>query len=511
MIRRLLILGSLLILIPFYLFSAEVSVSVNKSAVYPGDSVVFSIKASGNDIEFPKIDKIGNADVSEAGTSSSYVIINGNASKTLTKMYSFTPDNNVTIPSFTVKIDGKEYKTKPINVTVLNPNAPRPNAKALLEIRADKNSSYVGEPVNIELVLKLKASANIAKAQIDTPKFDNLWVKQIGDVQKTQEGDYIVQKYRFLAFAQQAGKIKIGPITAHYATVKRDSYDPFGGMNISIFGENLVWKKILSNSITIDAKPLPNGLELYGDFDIKAKVDKSKVSANKPVNLTVTVSGVGNIDDVKKFDLDIPNAIVYADEPQIKSGFKGGKYGGIFTQKIAIIADRNYTIPPIELRYFDKTAKKETVKKTEPIKITVIGGKTAAAPAQIAVANSQKPAVLADTNSSAAASAEPAAKNCTNGFIKYITLIIGFILGALAALLWQKRGAKKEQKELPVIKKIKKAKSDKELYKILLPFANDSKLIANKLKKLEENIYKNGKNKIKKEALFDYFEDMEEK
>ncbi len=507
--RKLLILGSLLILIPFYLFSAEVSASVNKSAVYPGDSVVFSIKASGGDIEFPKIDKIGNADVSEAGTSSSYVIINGNASKTLTKMYSFSPEGNVTIPGFAVKIDGKEYKTKPINVTVLNPNAPRPNAKALLEIRADKNSSYVGEPVNIELVLKLKASANIAKAQIDTPKFDNLWVKQIGNVQKNQEGDYIVQKYRFLAFAQQAGKIKIGPITAHYATVKRDSYDPFGGMNISIFGENLVWKKVLSNTVTIDAKPLPDNLELYGNFDIKAKVDKTKVYANKPVNLTITVRGAGNIDDVKKFNLNIPNAIVYSDEPQVKSGFNGSQYGGVFTQKIAIIADKNYTIPPIKLRYFDKNAKKETVKKTEPIKITVIGGKTAAAPAQVAVANSAKPAVSANSNQSIAASNEPP-QNCTGGYIKYLTFILGIFLGAAAMLLWQKRGAKKEPKELPIIKKIKKAKSDKELYKILLPFANESKVIANKLKKLEENIYKNGKNKIDKETLFDYFEEPEE-
>jgi len=45
---------------------------------------------------------------------------------------------------------------------------------------------------------------------------------------------------------------------------------------------------------------LPDRLELYGDFNIKSEVGKTEVAANKPLNLTVSIVGIGNIDEVKK-------------------------------------------------------------------------------------------------------------------------------------------------------------------------------------------------------------------
>ena len=498
--KKILILGSILLLLFPVILLAEVTASVDKRAVYPGDSVTFSISATGSDIEFPKIDTIDGFSINDSGVSTSIVIINGNMKKTKRKLYSFSPDKNVTIPSFTVKVDGKEYKTSPITIKILNPNSAKSIKEASLELRADKNSSYVGEAIDLELILKIKANANIAQAQIEQPKFENLWVKQYGDVQKYQEGDYVIQKYHFIAFPQQSGKIEIKPIVAHIAKVKKDAYDPlFGqGMSISIFGNNLDWSKIRSNPLTIDVKSLPNNLELYGDFNIKATVDKKKVNAGKAVNLTLLVEGIGNIDDVKKFNLDIPNAVVYADEPKVVNGFRGKEYGGRFTQKIAIVADSNYTIPSIELKYFDKNSKKEVTKKTKPIDIEVIG--SIATKAAVT-----KPKIEVATEENRTEKQQVVVKNEV-WYIKYITLVIGFILGALSVMIWQKIKAPKEKKEIPIVKKIKRTKSDKELYKILLPYAKDSENIAKELKKLEENIYKNKKNKINKDAIIDYFE-----
>ncbi len=124
--------------------------------------------------------------------------------------------------------------------------------------------------------------------------------------------------------------------------------DPF----FNSFVSNINWKKIYSNSLTINVRPLPNGLELYGDFKISASVDKKRVHTNKPVNLTIRVEGEGNIDDIKKFELNLDNAVIYSDEPKIKSKLINGKYYGEFTQKIAIIADNNFTIPPFKHKVF---------------------------------------------------------------------------------------------------------------------------------------------------------------
>jgi hypothetical protein len=61
---------------------------------------------------------------------------------------------------------------------------------------------------------------------------------------------------------------------------------------------------------------------------------------------------------------------------------------------------------------------------------------------------------------------------------------------------------------LPIIKQISKAKSDKELYKILLPYAKDYDYLKEILEKLEENIYKGAKNSIKKEDIIDFFNEV---
>jgi len=510
--KKISILGKILLitLLPIYLIAGSVSAQIDKTAIYPGDSVTLTLSATGSGIEFPKIDEIANYRVIDSGTSTSIVIMNGDMKKTLKKSYSFSPDKNVTIPSFTVKVGGKEYKTQPINVSILDPKTAIKNgADASLQMVVDKNSSYVGEALNLDLVLKLKANSNIAKAQIEPPKFNNLWAKQVGDVQKTQEGNYIVQKYHFIVFPQQSGKITIPPIVAHIAKAQKDAYDPFfgSGMNISMFGGNLEWSKVFSNPATIDVKPLPNGLELYGDFNIKATPDRVKVYAGKAVNLTLTVEGVGNIDDIKKFNFDIPNAVVYADEPKVQSGFRGKEYGGRFTQKIAIVGDSNFTIPALELRYFDKNSKKEVVKKTQPINVTVIGGAKVTSTQKATPKIETAPTANEVNNSSS--NIEPTPQNTHIGWLEYLYIAISFLAGLL--VMWLICNKKpKEKKELPIVKKIEKAKNDKDLHKVLLPFANDSKVVAKELKKLEENIYKNGKNKVDKDALLDYFEDLEE-
>ncbi len=62
------------------------------------------------------------------------------------------------------------------------------------------------------------------------------------------------------------------------------------------------------------------------------------------------------------------------------------------------------------------------------------------------------------------------------------------------------------KRESDIVKAIKKAKSDRELFNILLPYAKKDKIISNALNRLEENIYKSGKNKIDIEELMEIFE-----
>jgi hypothetical protein len=90
--------------------------------------------------------------------------------------------------------------------------------------------------------------------------------------------------------------------------------------------------------------------------------------------------------------------------------------------------------------------------------------------------------------------------------IKYLYGLVGLILGGAIVYLLLTRNIKKEKIEKPISKKIKQAKSDKELYDILLPYSQN-KDITTYIKILEENIYNQGEIKIDKKELIEIFEE----
>ena len=497
-----LILGKVFFIVLFTVtIFANVNVSVEPPLIYRGGVVNFIISADGDNIEFPDIKEIAGYPIIGTSSSHSINVINGNITKNISKTYSFKPDKNITIPPFNIKVDNKIYKTKKLNIKVLEPKASRDGEPFVLEMRVDKRDVYIGEDIDLSVIFKRKIDARIDKLEVGEPKVEDFWVKKIDGVEKTSEKDYIVEKIHYKLFPQKAGTFTIPKMTALIGVVEADSFgggvfnDPF----FNSFVSNINWKKIYSDSLTINVKPLPNGLELYGDFKISASVDKRKVYANKPVNLTIKVEGEGNIDDIKKFELNLNSAVIYSDEPKIKSKLINGKYHGEFTQKIAIIADNNFTIPPFKLKYFDKKSKKVKEISTKPIDIEVIGGGTTATQSRI---GEVKPFKFKNSL------VEPIPQKVVteieeNKNLKYLYILMGFIAGVLFTLgvFKVKVKLKTKREERDIIKAIKKAKSDKELFNLLLPYAKRSSKVKEALDKLEKNIYQGEKNKIDKQEL----------
>ena len=281
--------------------------------------------------------------------------------------------------------------------------------------------------------------------------------------------------------------------------------DPFFNSFIS----SVEWKKIFSNEEKLHVDPLPDNLEVYGDFTIKADVDKKEVMANKPVNLTITIEGEGNVDDIRKFDPEIPDAVVYADDPKVESSLQNGKYAGRFTQKIAIVSDHDFTIPAIEFTYFDSKTQQKVTKKTKPVSVKVKG---AAVRQKTPVKAEASPQLKEEIKAAKTESAEPlnkAVKEDSN--LKYLYLLAGTLLGSfLTYFLMQYRPYRSAKAPKPIVKMIQKAKDDKTLYNLLLPYAKEGEYLAEILQKLEENIYKGAGHTIDRNEIIDYFEEMVE-
>jgi len=487
--------------------SADVKVSVSSPVIYENEIINFIITADGEDITFPQINDIEGYPILGTSSSQSISMINTDITKTTSKTYSFRASKSITIPSFPVKSDGQEYMTEELKVNVIKPKASKNGADFVVEIALDANESYVGEALTLSVSFKSKMNARADQIQLGEPKLENFWVKKTEKVEQSNQGEYLIQTMHYKLFPQKSGEYTIPPIQALVGKIEQRQRqggffdDPF----FNTMTQQLNWQKIYSNSIKLQVNPLPNGLELYGNYKIKATVDKTKVHANKPINLNISVKGEGNIDDVKKFDLTLDNVIVYADEPKIKSQEIHGIYQGSFNQKIALIADQNFTIPSLKLDYFDKATKSVKTITTEPIHIEVVGGKT----------NNSQPSSI-EVSSSHIIEAPQKLKNQTktviekeDAYLKYLFLLLGIILGILMMLLMNSFNKPKKKKvESNIIKAIKKAKDDRTLFNILLPYAKKHSVISENLNKLEANLYRGADNKIDKEDLMEIFEEQ---
>lgn len=499
-------LGKVLIILFFTInLFADVKVSVGSPAIYRGDAVNFTISADGEKIEFPQIETIDGYTIVGTSSSQSINMINSNITRTTSKTYSFRPDKSVTIPSFTVKADGETYQTKELEVKVLKPTASQYGSPFVLEMKLNKHEVYVGEGIDLTIAFKRKLNAHADKIQLGEPKLENFWVKKVENVEHSNQGDYVIQTVHYQLFPQKSGIFNIPAIEALVGKVeqRRGGGSFFNDPFFNSMTQQLNWKKIYSNEENLTVQALPNGLELYGNYQIDAEVDSKKVHANKPVNLTIEIKGEGNIDDVKKFNPTIDNTIVYADEPKISSRLVDNIYQGTFTQKIAIIADQNFTIPAMELSYFDKESKRVKTIKSEPIVIEVIGGKKGVAqPSSIEVSPTQTiEAPKAETVTATKVIIEK-----EDAYIKYLFLLLGSLLGATVTYGFFHLKHRVVKKENEMIKLIKKAKSDRALFDLLLPYAKQDKVITKALDKLEENLYREGKQKIDKEELMEVFE-----
>ena len=481
------ILGKLLLFILFTSFSiAGVKATVNKSTFYLGDSVTLSIHASGEDIKFPAINTIEGFGVIGTSSSQQISIINGKTNKTQIMEYSFEPTKSLHINPIALKINGKQEFTNPLDITMVEPTASTINDPVSLIIETDKKSYYKGEPILTTITFKYKKDAGVLDAKLMEFNPENFWIKPLQNKKPVKQNGDIIYKLNYILYSKKTGKVNI---PNHAIKVAMRS-----GMSF------MKWEKIFSNKLSLDIKNLPQGINILGDYTIEADVDNTSVNQNDAINLTIHIKGEGSLEDLNEFKLNMPEQVLYSSKPIIKSQLVGDKLLSEFTQKISIISDKDYTIEPIDFKYFDIDTKKAKTISSKAIQIKVQKIKTKSAP-QIETLNSTPKTI---TKKEIQYIKE-------DQYIKYLYGLFGFILGGLSIYILffknKKRAANYE--DTPLAKQIKKAKKDKDLYNILIPYSYDL-TIKSYIKLLDENIYNNGNNKIDKKVLLEYILEMGE-
>ncbi len=363
------------------LHGGTVSARVDDPNAVAGNSVNLILEASGSNINFPDISRIGEYPVENRSTTirSSFKVINGTTTQENIRqlVLTFTPTKEMIIEPFEIEVDGQKLRTEPIKLSLTPNTAPSLQSNEMFSLKMDANKKdiYVGETLLLSIYFTESRHADIMDFRGERPDLSQFVVKEIENEKTYRKGDNLVHEFRYLIAPTREGNVTIKPIFAKVAERTRVRDNFFG-----TFLDRPKWDQISSNSLTLRVKPLPSNADLVGDFKLAHELDTTSTKVNKPINLTVTISGEGNLEDFNKLAYDIPGVTVYSDDAKVESRLAGKQMISTYTKKFAFISDSSFTIPGRSFTLFNPKTNKTSELTISSYDITVEGSKPKSEP-----------------------------------------------------------------------------------------------------------------------------------
>lgn len=190
------------------------------------------------------------------------------------------------------------------------------------------------------------------------------------------QDDHVINGKRILQF-----DVLITPVSAGTLDIKLDAlirHTTFGSIENASIGRDNVKKYDFSDERAmmpaLKIQAMANTADLSGEITFAVQVDKVKVHAHEPVHLSLYVRGRGNLNEFVPFELNI-SGVKHFSEPAYRDLSLGENgYEGEIRQEFALVAEKNYVIPPLSLSVFDTKTHTNKILRSQPISIEVEKG-----------------------------------------------------------------------------------------------------------------------------------------
>ncbi len=250
------------------------------------------------------------------------------------------------------------------------------NDRLFLRASVSKSSAYEQEALVYTVKLYTTYGSIKFIGATDAPKFDGFVIEESNNVsnQLTYE-TYQGQTYataviaRYIIFPQMPGQLKI---LGNKYTVSTDAeeyyHDPFFSQ---LTVRRPIQLNVSPNDLVVNVKPLPSPKPAnfsggVGKFNISSSLKSDLVKANQPGSITYSVTGEGNLKYINLPDLNAvyPDEIeVFTPTTDVKTVVGTTNVSGTvkFDYSFIPLEQGNFTLPPVELVYFNPaTGKYET-------------------------------------------------------------------------------------------------------------------------------------------------------
>ena len=349
----------------------------------------YTVNQAASNLRAPEFTDFEHIAGPYSSQSSSTTFVNGKRTSSFTQTYTYTllpkKEGTFTISPATIKVDGTQYTSNGVRITVLPPDktdnnnsSPTSQNNAITEenifVRTIVSKTKVHEQEALLLTYKLYfAGVNVSQLTNNTrlPEFKGFLKQELdlGQIQSNIEhyngrNYQTAVIYRTILFPQRNGELVIEPAQFE-ALLQVPNQAPVRSIFDDFFNSYVnVTKKLQAPKVTIHVDPLPSKPAGFSGgvgekFKISSKISSTDVQVNEALTLTIDIQGTGNMKLLKNPDVDWPEGFEVYD-PKVENNFKTtttGINGSKHIEFLAIPRARGtYNIPPIKFAYYDTQA-----------------------------------------------------------------------------------------------------------------------------------------------------------
>jgi hypothetical protein len=301
--------------------AATFTASLDRDTITLGESATLSLTFEGGQPASVPIPEVPGLQMQQVGNSSQTTSdFNGHGSSVTTVLVAVTPSQTgeFTIPPLTSEIDGKQFSTQPLKLTVSAASASSAatvnsgSEAAFLKFVFPKNKVYLGEPVvgRLELYLRDDVSG-LNGFQLTSSPTDGFNAGKTAELpnqrHRVQMGDHVftVIPLAIPLTAVRTGPLTLGPFTAGAVIVlssQNQGGDPFFRQFFNQGEQKQV--TLASEAASVESLPLPeqnkpaNFTGAVGNFTMNATAGPTTLTAGDPITVRVQISGRGALDTV---------------------------------------------------------------------------------------------------------------------------------------------------------------------------------------------------------------------
>lgn len=322
---------------------------------------------------------------SNQGVSTRTVYANGKL--TVTREMTFVYDlvssrpGTASIRDINVKMGQATLRHQSLSFQVLK--EPEVMPEVFVKAEVSQENAFVGQGIMVRYYIYHKGSLSNLDVK-KYPKLDNFLKRFVQEPERSErvsvDGQVFVrsQIYAAKVFPEKPGQLKIDSLqlSATYAQVRPG--DPFGAFGLS---RDFKTRSIQSETVKIEVRPVPepipaNFTGLVGKHDIQLEFGATKLIVNQPLEVKLTMSGGGALENVEAPGL-IKNPSLEEFETNGDLKINNPEHA-TKTFNYTYLAKDNLKLPAsdLSLSYFDPASEKYVSVPLNIPEIVIAGGGT---------------------------------------------------------------------------------------------------------------------------------------